>query len=50
MYLWSGAVNEMAVSTENRELANKLKAWAEGEGYTVTFSRGYKDDARSEHK
>ena len=44
MYLWSGTLNEMAVSTENKALADKLKKWAEGEGYKVTFSRGYQDD------
>jgi len=49
MYIKTGSVLESAVATENKEFAMKLKAWAESQGYTVRFSRGFKDDG-FEHK
>jgi hypothetical protein len=50
LYIWTDTYNNAAVSTENREFANKLKEWAESEGYRVTFSNSYKTDARPNDK
>ena len=44
LYIWIGTMIEAAVSTEDKSFADKLKRWAENEGYRVSFSRGYKDD------
>jgi hypothetical protein len=50
LYIWTDTFNTAAVSTESREFANKLKDWAESEGYRVTFSNSYKTDERPKHQ
>ena len=40
MYIWTKTHNEAAVATESKVFAAKLKKWAEGEGYRVSFARG----------
>ena len=40
LYIRTGGLIKAAVSTEDREFAQKLKQWAESKGYEVKFSAG----------
>lgn len=44
IYIWTGSAVGACISTEDKSFADKLKRWAESQGYKVTFSRGYADD------
>lgn len=40
VYVWREAYNVAVISTTEKEFAEKLKAWAELEGYRVTVKNG----------
>jgi hypothetical protein len=40
VYIWTGRLIQASVSTDDREFAGELEAWAKSQGYRVEYSLG----------